>query len=269
MKLSLHPQKFTSLTGTLAVFILCLTGIVLLQKDRLQLKSSRLTKAEYFRQEQTEKVSLNILSQIPTVGFKNLLTDWIFLRFIQYFGDGEAREQTGYSLSPKFFAAVVERDPQFVSAYLPLAPATSIFAGQPQTTVALIKQGLKSISPKSSPLSYYLWLYKGIDEMLFLGDAKAAKQSYEMAAKWAETYDDPASQARAANARQTAQFLAKDPNSKIARIGAWTMVLSSAPDEKTQQRAISQIKALGGEIIITPEGRLNVKVPKEDKNLKR
>ena len=132
----------------------------------------------------------------------------------------------------------------------------------------MIEQGLKSISPETSPLSYYLWIYKGVDEMLFLGDTKAAKYSYEMAAKWAETYNDPASQGRAADARQTADLLAKNPNSKIARIGAWTMVLSSAPDEKTQQRAISQIKALGGEIIITPEGRLNVKVPKDEKNLK-
>lgn len=269
MKLSLHVQKLTSLTGTLAIVVLCLTSIVLLQRDRLQLKSSQLTQGEYVRQEQTEKVSLNILSNIPAFGFKNLLSDWICLRFIQYFGDGEAREQTGYSLSPEYFAAIVERNPRFVEAYLPLAPATSIFAGQPQKTVALIKQGLQSISPETSPLSYYLWIYKAVDEMLFLGDIKAAKQSYETAAKWAETYNDPASQARAANARQTAQFLAKDPNSKIARIGAWTMVLSSAPDEKTQQRAISQIKALGGEIIVTSEGRLNVKVPKEDTNLKR
>jgi hypothetical protein len=265
MKLSLHSQNLTSLTGTLAVFVLCLTSIVLLQRDRLQLKSSQLTKAEYLRQEQTEKVSLNILSKIPVFGFKNLLSDLICLRFIQYFGDGEAREKIGYSLSPEYFAAIVERNPQFVESYLLLAPATSIFAGQPQKTVALIKQGLKSISPETSPLSYYLWIYKGVDEMLFLGDTKAAKQSYEMAAKWAETYNNPASQATAANARQTAQFLAKDPNSKIARIGAWTMVLSSAPDEKTQQRAISQIKALGGEIIITPDGRLSVKAPKKDK----
>ncbi len=269
MKLSLHAQKLTSLTGTLAVFILCLSSIILLQKDRLKLKSSQLTKVEYFKQEQAERISLNILSKIPTFGFKNLLTDWIFLRFIQYFGDGEAREQTGYSLSPEFFAAVVERNPQFVSAYLPLAPATSIFAGQPQKTVALIKQGLRSVSPETSPLSYYLWIYKGTDEMLFLGDTKAAEQSYKMAAKWAETYNDPISQQRAASARQTAQFLAKDPKSKIARIGAWTMVLSSAPDEKTQQRAISQIKELGGEIIITPEGRISVKVPQEDKNSQR
>lgn len=265
MKLSLDAQKLTSLKGTLAVIVLCLTSVVLLQRPRLQLKSSQLTKADYLRQEQAQKINLNILSNIPAFGFDNLLSDWIMLRFIQYFGDGEAREKIGYSLSPKYFEGVVERNPRFIEAYPMLAPASSIFAGQPEKSVALIEQGLKSISPKTSPLSYYLWVYKGIDEMLFLGNTEAAKQSYEMAAKWAETYKDPASQEIAANTRQTAQFLAKDPDSKIARIGAWSMVLSSAPDEKTQQRAISQIKALGGEIIITPEGRLTVQVPKEDK----
>jgi hypothetical protein len=265
MKLSLDAQKLTSLTGTLAVIVLCLTSVVLLQRPRLQLKSSQLTKADYLRQEQAQKINLNILSNIPAFGFENLLSDWIMLRFIQYFGDGEAREKTGYSLSPEYFAAVVERNPRFVEAYPMLAPASSIFAGQPQKSISVIEQGLKSISPKTSPLSYYLWTYKGIDEMLFLGNTEAAKQSYEMAAKWAETYKDPVSQEIAANTRQTAQFLAKDPDSNIARIGAWSMVLSSAPDEKTQQRAISQIKALGGEIIITPEGRLSVKVPKEDR----
>lgn len=269
MRLSLQAQKLTSLTGTLAVFLLCLTSVVLLQKPRLQTKQSQLTKADYIKQEQTQNNNLNILSKIPRFGYSNLLSDWIFLRFIQYFGDGKAREQTGYSLSPKYFEAIVERNPRFVESYILLAPATSIFAGQPQKTVALIEQGLQSISPETSPLSYYLWIYKGVDEMLFLGNTEAAKESYEMAAKWAEIYDDPISQERAANARQTAHFLAKDPNSKTARIGAWTMVLSSAPDRKTQQRAISQIQALGGEIIITPEGRLSVKVPKEDKSLKR
>lgn len=266
MKLSLRSQNLTSLTSRLAVIVLCLTGIVLLQQDRLQLKNSQLNKAEYIRQEQAEQANLNILTKVPTLGFKNLLADWIYLKFIQYFGDGAAREQIGYSLSPEYFAAVVERNPRLVEAYKFLAPATSIFAGQPQKTVDLIQKGLQSITPEDSPLSYYLWIYKGVDEMLFLGDTKAAQKSYEMAAKWAETYDDPISQARAANARQTAQFLAKDPNSKIARIGAWTMVLSSAPDEKTQERAINQIKALGGEIIVTPEGRIDVKVPKEYKN---
>lgn len=265
MKLSLYAQKLPSFTGTLTVVILCLTSVVLLQRPKLQLKRSVLTQAEYVRQEQTEKVGLNILKNIPSFGFKNLLADWIYLRFLQYFGDSEVREKIGYSLSPEYFEAIVERNPRFVESYILLAPATSIFAGHPQKTVALIEQGLQSISPKTSSLSYYLWIYKGVDEMLFLGDTKAAKQSYEMAAKWAETYNDSASQAIAANARQTAQFLAKDPNSKVARIGAWSMVLSSAPDQKTQQRAISQIQALGGKIIITPEGRLTVQVPKEDK----
>jgi hypothetical protein len=63
--------------------------------------------------------------------------------------------------------------------------------------------------------------------------------------------------------RETAQFLAKNPQSKVTQIGAWTMVLSTASDERTIQRAMSEIRALGGEIIISPDGRLSVQVPEE------
>ena len=82
MKLSLQAQKLTSLTGTVAVIVLCLTGVVLLQRPRLQTKQSQLTKADYVRQEQTQKINLNILSKIPSFGYNNLLSDWICLRFI-------------------------------------------------------------------------------------------------------------------------------------------------------------------------------------------
>ena len=261
MKLNQYSYKLARFVGTSAVILFCLTGIVLLQQTTGQLAELQLTKTEYLKQEQTQQAGLELLKTLPAFGFNNLVASWIYLRFIQYFGNGEAREQTGYSLSPEYFEAIVNRDPRFVGAHLRLSPATSIFAGKPRKDIALIEQSLQSVSPKIAPEAYYLWIYKGVDEMLFLGDTEAAKHSYEMAANWAEASDDPDVQARAANARQTAQFLAKNPDSKVAQIGAWTMVLSSATDAKTQQRAIDEIKALGGEIITPPEGRLSVKVP--------
>ena len=257
--INLRIQKLINSALILAVILFCLTGIVLLQRSRTQ-SESKSSKVEYSKQVQSQVTSLSILKTSPSFGFSNLIADWAYLSFLQYFGDGEAREETGYSLSPEYFKAVVNRDPRFVRASFLMSPATSLFAGKPQENIALLNQMLKSVSP-DSPYAYYLWIYKGVDEMLFLGDTKAAKESYEMAAKWAEASNDPDVQARAANARQTAQFLAKNPDSKVARIGAWTLVLSSATDEKTQQRAINEIKALGGKIIITPEGRLSVKVP--------
>jgi hypothetical protein len=266
MILSSTIQKSASFVSAIAVILVCLTGIIFLQKPRLQPQDTTLTRAEYLTQEQTEKNRLNLLKKFPSFGFDNLIADWTYLGFVQYFGDREARDTIGYSLSPDYFEIVANRDPRFVDAILKISVSTSIFAGEPYKNVALLEKSLESMSPRtyaSSYPSYYLWIYKGVDEMLFLGDYQAAQKSYEIAAQWAETFKDPASQATASRLRETAQFLAKNPQSKVTQIGAWTMVLSTALDERTIQRAMSEIRALGGEIIISPDGRLSVQVPKE------
>ena len=253
---NLKIKKFTILG-------LCVLGVVVLQLSRLnsRVDSARVSTKQLKLEESAEKKSLKLLNQIPSFGFDNLTADWVYLKFVQYFGEGKARPETGYSLVPEYFEAVVNHDPRFIQAYLALSPANSLYAGQPQKTVTLIEEGLQSISPEISRKSPYLWMYKGSDEMLFLGDTEAAQHSYEMAAKWAETYDNPQSQSLAANARQTAQFLANNSQSKQARVGAWSMILSNAPDEATRQRAIKEIEALGGEVIVTPQGRMKVKTP--------
>ncbi len=257
-----HPISKT--LGTVAILGLSLFAIVFLQKSTLKPEEETLTKEEYQQQEQLEKLQLDVFKGIPTLGFDNLLADWLYLRFIQYFGDVEARDQTGYSLSPDYFELVVDNDPRFVDAHLRLSASTSIFAGEPTKTVSLLEKSLENLPPKVvAPVypPYYLWTYKGVDQLLFLGDAQGAKQSYRMAADWAELYPDEASQRLAARQRKTIEFLEKNPRSKIPQIGAWTMVLSSAADKKTQERAIAEIKALGGQIEISPNGQLRVSVP--------
>ena len=264
MKLTFPPQQFGKMIGAIGMIALSLTTVILLQKSRLKADQVTLASTEYKQQEQLEKLQLDVYKGLPTLGFDNLLADWFYLRFIQYFGDGEARGQTGYSLSPDYFELVVNRDPRFVDANLKLAVSTSIFAGHPQKSVTYLEQSLqqtpsKLISPVYPP--YYLWIYKAIDELLFLGDVDAAKHSNTMAANWAETYPDEASQQTAIRRRKTVQFLENNPKSKVAQIGAWSQVLSGANDQKTQARALAEIKALGGEIIVNPDGTVSVRVP--------
>lgn len=264
MILRFEQQQIAKTLGTFAILGLSLLAIVSLQKSTLKEQESLLSLEDYQQQEQLEKLQLDVFKGIPTFGFDNLVADWIYLRFIQYFGDGEARGETGYSLSPDYFELVVDRDPHFVDAHLKLAASTSLFAGKPQESVKFLGQSVeatpsKLISPVYPP--YYLWIYKGVDQLLFLGDIEGAKQSYSMAADWAQTYPDEASQRLAARQRDTVQFLKTNPRSKIPQIGAWSMVLSSAANEKTQERAIAEIKALGGQIIVDPEGNLRVSVP--------
>jgi hypothetical protein len=47
---------------------------------------------------QQEALRLKMLKTIPSFGFDNLIADWTFLKFLQYFGDDEARDVTGYNL---------------------------------------------------------------------------------------------------------------------------------------------------------------------------
>lgn len=244
-----------------AVASLCAVAVISLQIPKLNVQQRQPDKAEYIRQEELEKIRLSLSEKMPTFGFNNLIAGWEFLNFTQYFGDTPARDRIGYSLVPEYFKIIVQRDPRFISAYFYISPATTLFAGRPDRSVALIEQGLKSISPKTAPKAYLLWNYKGVDELLFLGDHKAARRSYEMAAKWASTFTDPSSQAVATRARETARFLAKNPQSVQARIGAWAMLLSNALDNSTRQLAINNIRKLGGEVIVTPDGDVQIKSP--------
>ena len=205
MVLNLKSQKFTSFLSLFLLIGFCLTSIINIQKSKLQADTSSLGKTEYLKQEQAQRVALSIQKKIPAFGFSNLIADWTYLQFLQYFGDSEAREKIGYSLSPEYFEILVDNDPRFVRPYFLMSPATSIFAGHPEKSVALISKGFNKITPETHPQSYYLWLYKATDEMLFLGDMESAKQSYQMAIKWAEKIDTPAAKKSAKNIRQTAK----------------------------------------------------------------
>jgi hypothetical protein len=244
---------------------LCLVGVLVFQKQYLNKLTVR-ENNQYVREEQSIKAILDVQKNLPSFGFDNLIADWLYLQFIQYFGDGKARKKVGYSLSSNYFEAVVNRDPKFIDANLTLSLATSIFAGEPKKNIANLTKSLQALSPKTYSFnypSYYLWIYKGMDEMLFLGDNNAAKKSYEMAVKWAEINNNEESLKFAKRVRQTIQFLSKNPNSKVARIGIWSLVLSSSSDERTVQRAIEGIRALGGEVTIDAEGKLKISVPED------
>ncbi|AFZ30711.1 hypothetical protein Glo7428_2190 [Gloeocapsa sp. PCC 7428] len=253
------------LAASIAV-LLCVFGVISLQVPRLNQLNTRktLTKEALIRETEAEKVRLNLLRQLPSFGFDNLIANWVFLNFLQYFGDDEVRPQTGYSLSPEYFEIILDRDPRFLQAYLFLSSSTSLYAGMPERAIALMNRNLKLLSPTVPQKSYYIWRYKGIDELLFLGDSTAAQQSFTTAARWASVYADEESKQVAAISQKTAEFLSRNPKSKSAQVGAWTMVLSNPVDAATRDLAIRRIQALGGEVSISPEGVVQVKPPKED-----
>lgn len=237
--------------------LFCLAGIIYLQTSHIKTKQSQ-TGEDALKEEQSTQVFLNLQKNMPSFGFNNLIADWNFLGFIQYFGDGKAREQTGYSLIPNFFEIMVDRDPRFIQAYLQMSTANSIYSGRPDKTVTFMNRVLESVSPKTFPLSIYIWIYKGVDEILFLGDLKAARHSYQMASNWASIQGN---EFMANQTRATAEYLATNPDPRKAQVSAWMTILTTTPDQKTQQYTIDKIKSLGAEISVTPEGKLQVITP--------
>lgn len=235
-------------------------GILLLQKQRLTaLKQSALS--EQLTSEPQQRQQLQALKRLPTFGFRNLLADWVMLQFIQYFGNVEARQQTGYGLSPDYFDVILARDPYFRDGYLFLSASGTLYAGQPERTVEIFERSLPRLTPTTPERAYVIWRYKGSDELLFLNDPEAAAQSFTTAAEWASAYDDPESEAIAAQSQQMAELVRQNPDSSAAQISAWGIVLANAFDEATQQLAIQQIERLGGRVEMNEAGQFRILTP--------
>ncbi|MBT9311360.1 hypothetical protein [Leptothoe kymatousa] len=250
--------------------ILIVLGILQLSSlQELKISSKKISVLDVETEEALNAANLSFLKRVPIFGFRNLLADWTLLNFVQYFGESETRELAGYSHAPDFFEIIIDRDPLFLGAYLYLTNTVSVYAGQPQDSIRLMDQGLQSMAPNLPPRSYFVWRYKGIDEMLFTGDNTAAQQSFEMAAKWAEqSLGNEAIRNEASYiaqvSQQTAEFLATDPNSKPALINGWMSVLNRAIDNHVRKTAIDNIESLGGQVLVAENGQVTVRYRTDD-----
>jgi hypothetical protein len=254
-----YSQKISAFCG----IIFCFLSLIKLQQKQLSQNVLTQDKNTYLKQEQYLQTAVKIKQKIPAFGFDNLFADWNYLKFIQYFGDAEAREVTGYSLVTDYFEVAVDKDPFFTQSFLSFSAANSLFAAQPQKTVKLINQVLESASPDLPGYPFLLWTYKATDEILFLGNLGAAKNSYEQAAEWASMRNDDIGKEMSNRYLATAKFLASNPNSTDAQIGAWVNVLSQAQDLKTQQHAIKQLEKLGVEVSVTKAGEIKIIRPEK------
>ncbi|MGV0026725.1 hypothetical protein [Phormidesmis priestleyi] len=231
-----------------------LTGIVWMQRS--QIDRSSLWTANPQQAERQEAVRLDLLQKTPTFSYDNMVANWAFLNFLQYYGDDEARDKTGYSLSPKYFDLITRRDPRFVDIYLFLSGTLSYQLGKPQLSMEYLRRGTDALSPLIHPRSYTLWQYQALDQLLLLGDIPGAIYSSERAAEWAAAVPDY--QTIAPNFQRMANFLKSEPDSKGVRFQSWGTVFEQAQrtgDRKTQERAKQEILALGGVERVAPDGR--------------
>jgi hypothetical protein len=249
-----------SILGSFAVVIYLQTP----QLASLKQQHRGLSKADLQQAEARAKVQLSFVKMLPALGFDNIVADWHFMEFLQYFGDTDVRSQAGYAAALDYFDVILDRDPRFLYTYYYLSNTGSLYAAQPERSVALMTQGLKSFTPQVPDRGYYVWRLKGVDELLFLGRIPDARTSMLTAADWARQQLDREGQNVAQVSLNTAKYLARNPNSKQAQFDAWNMVLTGAVDESVAKRAIAEIRAMGGKVTTTPTGELKVEAPVKD-----
>lgn len=240
------------------ILAICTVGIIKLQSKHYHNSLKQASATNYLSAESTQKQAINLQKIIPSFGLDNLRSDWLYLSYLQYLGDREARNKTGYSLIPDYFETIIKYDPHFTEAHLNLATANSLYAGKPEKTVALMERVLESISPEISPEVSFLWTHKGLDELLYLGDTQAAKKSYLTAAKWASKRKDKLGGKIAKENLKTAKFLDSNPDTREAQILAWSMILPNIKDEQSRQVVIDKIQALKSELAaVNRENKIN------------
>jgi hypothetical protein len=220
---------------------------------------SAISAASFKQAAQQEALRLKMLKNLPSFGFDNLIADWTFLKFLQYFGDDQARNVTGYNLSQDYFDIVTQRDPRWADIYLFLSTAVSFYQGKPETGVKLIERGTNALSPQIHPQAWIVWRTKGLDELLLLGDIPESIRSHEMAADWVEKTQE--GKKLAPLFRATAEFLRRDPDSVSVRFNAWSTVYYQTTDKLVRQRAKQALVKLGARVQKDRDGKESFSLP--------
>ncbi|MFS8117989.1 MAG: hypothetical protein ACMG55_05790 [Microcoleus sp.] len=257
-KIEQSSRKWLSLLVNGAIGSAALAGVVTMQSiaqlggmppvsvQEVQKPLSVMSVAIVKQEVQQEALRLKMLKSIPSFGFDNLIADWTFLKFLQYFGDDEAREVTGYNLSADYFDIITRRDPRWADIYLFLSTAVSFYQGKPETAIKFIERGTNALSRQNHPQAWIVWRTKGLDELLLLGDIPDSMRSHEMAADWVEnTPDGPK---LAPIFRATAEYLRRDPDSVPVRFNAWSTVYAQTTDKLVRQRAKQALVKLGAQV---------------------
>ena len=241
---------------TVAIAIVALAGIIMMQQTGLG--NHNLAESDPRQAQQQEALRLEMLRRLPTLGFDNMIANTVFLRWAQYFGDEEIRDQVGYALNKEYFDVITRLDPRFAEMYPFISTAVSFAQGEPELGIQFMERGLAVLSPEIHPRAFLVWRFKGLDQLLLLGDIPGSIHSHEMAAQWAmgtahEHYADLYQSA--------ADFLRTQPDSTRIRLWSWSEVYQNSMNESVRQRAEQEMLNLGAIKEITEDGRVMFRLP--------
>ncbi|MEM9244136.1 MAG: hypothetical protein AAGA67_00125 [Cyanobacteria bacterium P01_F01_bin.153] len=236
-----------------ALFVGAAIGIGYIQNQAIATATKVDPNAEAI-QSQTQS-RLELLKTVPSGGFDNLIANWAYLDYVQYFGDEDTRNATGYSLNDDYFEVMVDRDPRFLAIYPFLSAGVSYYLGKPERAIALMKKATESLSPQEQPQSFWIWRFIALDQLLLLGDIPGAIRNFEQAGQWAEK--TPGQESYGPFFRETAEFLRNNPDSTEVQIFGWQTVYVEAVDEPIRQRALQELEKLGLRKVTNAQGQVS------------
>ena len=247
-------QKQRVFLGSGAIGLL-LAAILGLQGLTIQETRSSFTDEYVVRQEQ----NFAIASAMDAIGLGNLAASWLWLEFVQYYGDTPTRQQQGYGLAYDYLDKITQLDEHFFWAYRYVSPAVGFSAGQPRRVEQLLQRGIETLDPESQADGYRLYLDLAINYFLLIGDVEAGREAYYAAGEWYERAGLEGDQPEIW--RALGDRLVASPDSQEVRFKVWTQVLNLSADPVTQERALIELGQLGARFRRQPNGQIEVIPP--------
>ncbi|AGY56329.1 hypothetical protein [Gloeobacter kilaueensis] len=176
-------------------------------------------------------------------GWRNLLADWLWLQYVQYFGDVAARKKSGYGLSAEYIQAITALDPAFIFAATQANYAVAEQMGAPKEAIAILTAAAKRNPGRADALgmpgSWYLWRLAGSVAFRHLGHYRQAAAYFERAAR------EPGAPAVM---RDNAAAFYNASNDRERAIQLWREFYVSAPTAQLRAEGRRRLAALGVEV---------------------
>jgi hypothetical protein len=192
------------------------------------------------QQDSSEATTLDTLAKLPNFGNRNLVADFLWLRFSQYFGDTQARAKSGYGLSYKYLETITGKDLHFANAYRIANLAVAYKMGRTDLAEALLIKGIRA-----NPDAYLLWQARGFLHFLYTGDITKAIYCFRKNAGLAVAVDGNRQQRWGNYWFAMARYLEVSKSNVWTRRQIWLEVYANASDASTKVLALAQLDKLG------------------------
>lgn len=208
----------------------------------LWMQSLRISPTANVQSDASEIALLRFAVNAPKLGFHNLASDLLWLRFVQYMGDVEARQQNGYRLANQFLQEITDIDPHFEKAYLMANLALANKNGRIDQAEQLLEKGAKH-----NFKSYQIWQYRGFLHFMYTGDYAQAAECFQQNAWLAVAAEGNRKQPWANYWWLLGKYLSTNRPTPWLLRKMWKEVYYSAPETDTDTRrlALQRLRTLG------------------------